>query len=201
MSTLYRCATFVALALAIVHNAAAQEQPIREPAPAPRAIVVPPFSGKTLKALELRPLGPCLTPGRVGDIAIDPKNRNIWYVAMSSGGMWKTTNRGVTWKSIFDTYGSYSIGCVTIDPKNSDVIWLGSGENQSQRSVGFGDGVYKSADGGTTWTNVALQNSEHIAKLHVDPRDSNVVYVASQGPRWSLGDDCPPRSRLLRTMR
>ncbi len=171
MPILSRRVGLVALALALAHTSTAQE-----PAPAPRLLVPAPFNTASLKALELRGIGPCITPGRIGDIAIDPKNRSVWYVAMSSGGVWKTTNRGITWKPIFDNYGSYSIGCVTVDPKNSDVVWLGTGENQSQRSVGFGDGIYKSTNGGTTWTNVGLKNSEHIAKILVDPRDSNVVY-------------------------
>ena len=108
---------------------------------------------------------------------------------MASGGLWKTTNRGVTWRPIFDQYGSYSIGCVSIDPKNSDQIWLGTGENQSQRSVGFGDGIYKSSDGGQSWAHVGLKHSEHIAKIVIDPRYSDVVYIASQGPLWKEGGD------------
>src|SRR5262245_22931100 len=186
MPSLSRRAGFLLLVLALAHASSAQEPPT---APPPRERVIPPLTTASLKALGLRGIGPCITPGRIGDIAIDPKNHSVWYVAMSSGGVWKTTNRGVSWKTIFDNTGSYSIGCVTVDPKNSDVVWVGSGENQSQRSVGFGDGVYKSTDGGNTWTNVGLKNSEHIAKIIVDPRDSDVVYVASQGPLWSPGGD------------
>jgi photosystem II stability/assembly factor-like uncharacterized protein len=134
-------------------------------------------------------LGPTNAPGRIGDIAVNPRNRSIWYVLASSGGLWKTTNRGQTFKPIFDQYGSYSLGCVTLDPHNPDVVWLGTGENQSQRSVGFGDGVYKSTDGGKTWENVGLKTSEHIARILVDPRNSDVVYVASQGPLWAPGGE------------
>ncbi|MBI4471446.1 MAG: glycosyl hydrolase [Acidobacteria bacterium] len=141
------------------------------------------------RGLEFRSLGPSLTTGRISDIAVDPRNPSIWYVAAASGGLWKTTNRGTTFQPIFDQYGSYSLGCVTIDPNAPNVIWLGTGENQSQRSVSFGDGVYKSSDGGETWKNVGLRNSEHIAKILVDPRNSNVVYVASQGPLWASGGD------------
>jgi photosystem II stability/assembly factor-like uncharacterized protein len=142
-----------------------------------------------LKKLTLRGIGPCFTPGRIGDIAIDPKSRNVWYVALASGGVWKTVNRGVSWKPIFDDQGSYSIGCVTVDAKNPQVVWVGTGENQSQRSCGFGDGVYRSEDGGATWKNVGLKNSEHIAKVLIDPRYSDVVYVAAQGPLWAPGGD------------
>ena len=178
-----------AAAAVLLLSLAALTAPGREPevAPAPR-IALPPLAD-SLKAIPLRPIGPCLTPGRVGDIAVDPKNRSIWYVAIASGGLWKTTNRGTTWTPIFDNQGSYSMGCVTVDPKNTDVVWLGTGENQSQRSVGFGDGVYKSTDGGATWANVGLKQSEHVAKILLDPRDSAVVYVAAQGPLWAPGGD------------
>ncbi len=94
--------------------------------------------------LRLRPLGPALKPGRVSDIAVHPRNRSVWYVAVGSGGLWKTANRGESWQAIFDDGGSYSLGCVAIDPVNPEIIWLGTGENNSNRSVGFGDGVYKS---------------------------------------------------------
>jgi photosystem II stability/assembly factor-like uncharacterized protein len=185
--SLWRGGAFASLALALAHTSAAQERP--EVGPPPRLLVAAPLTTASLKPLELRPLGPCITPGRVGDIAIDPKNRSVWYVAMASGGLWKTTNRGTTWTPIFDEYGSYSIGCVTIDPKNPDVVWLGTGENQSQRSVGFGDGVYKSTDGGRKWVNVGLKQSEHIGKILIDARDSDTVYVAAQGPLWKEGGD------------
>jgi photosystem II stability/assembly factor-like uncharacterized protein len=146
-------------------------------------------TAETIKDLPLRGIGPALTPGRVGDVAVDPRNRDIWYVAVASGGLWKTTDKGTTFVPVFDAYGSYSIGCVTLDPKNPEVIWLGTGENQAQRSVGYGDGVYKSTDGGKSWAHVGLKLSEHVAKILVDPRDSNVVYVASQGPLWAPGGD------------
>jgi photosystem II stability/assembly factor-like uncharacterized protein len=147
------------------------------------------LTADTLRGLELRGIGPALTTGRVSDIAIDPRYRSVWYVTVASGGVWKTVNRGTTWKPIFDQYGSYSIGCVTLDPNNPDIVWLGTGENQAQRSVGFGDGVYKSADGGATWQNTGLRTSEHIGKIVIDPRNSNVVYVAAQGPLWAPGGE------------
>ncbi|HVL10957.1 MAG TPA: hypothetical protein VM529_00225, partial [Gemmata sp.] len=184
-----RLAGFVVLALALTHAANAQQPRKAEVGPPPRVLTPAALTTAGLKGLELRAIGSCITPGRVGDIAIDPKNRNVWYVAMSSGGVWKTTNRGISWSAIFDNYGSYSIGCVAIDPKNSDVVWVGTGENQSQRSVGFGDGLYKSKDGGKTFANVGLKNSEHIAKVLIDPRDTDVVYVAAQGPLWKEGGD------------
>lgn len=139
--------------------------------------------------LRLRSIGPALMSGRVVGFAVHPQNRSRFFIAVASGGVWKTENAGVTWTPVFDNEGSYSIGCVVLDPKNPNVVWVGTGENNSQRSVGYGDGVYKSIDGGKTWSNVGLKNSEHIGKILIDPRDSDTVYVAAQGPLWGPGGD------------
>jgi photosystem II stability/assembly factor-like uncharacterized protein len=147
------------------------------------------YGEKTFTGLQLREIGPALVSGRIVDLAVDPRDQRVWYIAAASGGVWKTTNAGTTFTPIFDDQPSYSIGCVTIDPKDSLVVWVGSGENNSQRSVAMGDGVYKSIDGGKSWKNVGLEKSEHIGKIVVDPRDSNVVYVAAQGPLWAPGGD------------
>ena len=151
-------------------------------------------SAQTLTSEFVRELAPRNIPGtfssgRIADVAVDPGNRDIWYVATASGGLWKTTNHGTTFQPVFDDGESYSLGCVTVDPRNSDVVWLGTGENQAQRAIGWGDGVYKSTDAGKTWKNVGLRSSEHIAKILIDPRDSNVVFVAAQGPLFSPGGD------------
>jgi photosystem II stability/assembly factor-like uncharacterized protein len=139
--------------------------------------------------LKLRNIGPAVTGGRISDFAFNAKNPAQYFVATASGGLWKTDNAGVTWKAIADSMPSYSYGDVTMDPNNSSVIWAGTGENNSQRSVAYGDGVYKSVDGGNSWNNVGLKNSEHISEILIDPRDSDVVYAASQGPLWSKGGD------------
>ncbi|MEJ2400536.1 MAG: hypothetical protein P8Y52_03990 [Xanthomonadales bacterium] len=151
--------------------------------------VRPGMNAETFSGLEWRGIGPALMSGRIADIAVDPERRSTWYVAVGSGGVWKTENRGTTWTSVFDGQGSYSIGCVTLDPNDNDVIWVGTGENVSGRHVGYGDGVYKSLDGGATWKNMGLEASEHIGMIRVDPRDSDVVYVAAQGPLWSGGGE------------
>ena len=143
----------------------------------------------SLNAFKFRNVGPAFLSGRIADIAIHPNNENIWYVAVGSGGVWMTDNAGTTWKPIFDSQPVYSIGSVTIDPSNPSIIWVGSGENVGGRHVGYGDGVYKSADGGKSWKNMGLKKSEHISEIIVHPDDSNVVYVASQGPLWSSGGD------------
>ena len=147
------------------------------------------LTADALKGIEIRSIGPGISTGRVQDIEIDPKNPNVWYVASAFGGLWKTENRGVTFSPIFDQGGSFTLCCVVVDPKDSNVVWLGTGENTSQRSAHFGDGVYKSSDAGKTWKRVALEKSEHIGKIIIDPRNSNTVYVAAQGPLWSAGGE------------
>ncbi len=139
--------------------------------------------------LSLRSIGPAFTGGRISDIAVDPTDRSVWYAAVASGGIWKTTNAGTTWTPVFDGEGSYSIGCLAIDPHNPAVVWAGTGENNAQRSVSYGDGVYRSEDGGRSWTRMGLEKSEHIGRILIDPRDSRVVWVAAQGPLWSAGGD------------
>jgi photosystem II stability/assembly factor-like uncharacterized protein len=122
----------------------------------------PPEPPGAFREFAFRALGPDLTTGRLSDIAVDPRNPSVWYVAASAGNLWKTENRGNTWIPIFENYGSYSLGAVTVDPKDSNIVWLGTGENNNQRSVSYGDGVYKSTDAGKTWKRMGLENSEHI---------------------------------------
>lgn len=147
------------------------------------------FTSSTFSALRFRSIGPAVTSGRIADFAVNPDNNSEYYVATASGGVWKTTNRGVTFQPIFDDQGSYSIGCVSLDPNNSSVVWVGSGENNNQRSVAYGDGVYKSEDAGRTWKNMGLKNSEHISEIIVDPKNSKTIYVAAYGPVWSEGGE------------
>ena len=148
-----------------------------------------PMKAETFQGLALRGIGPALMSGRIADIAIHPRDKSTWYVAVGSGGVWKTTNAGTTWTPIFDGESSYSIGCLTIDPGNPEVVWVGSGENVSGRHVGYGDGVYKSLDGGKTWKNMGLKASEHIGKIVIDPQNTDVIYVAAEGPLWAPGGD------------
>jgi photosystem II stability/assembly factor-like uncharacterized protein len=147
------------------------------------------LEAQKLDALAFRAVGPALTSGRVADLAINPLNPDEWYVAAASGGVWKTSNHGLTFEPLFDDQGSYSIGCITLDPSNSHTVWVGTGENNNQRSVAYGDGVYKSTDGGSSWTNVGLKASEHIGMIAVHPKNSNIVWVAAYGPLWSSGGE------------
>lgn len=148
-----------------------------------------PLDKISISGLKWRNIGPALTSGRVADIAVNPDNPYEYYVATASGGVWKTINSGLTYTPVFDNQGSYSIGCVTIDPSNSNVIWIGTGENNGQRSVAYGDGVYKSLDGGNSWEHMGLKTSEHIGKIIVHPDNSDVVYVAAIGPLWKKGGE------------
>ena len=167
---------FQALCFLIVLNASAQTANSHE------------FT-EAVSGLQLRKIGPALMGGRIADIAVSPSDKSTWYIAVGSGGLWKTSNSGITWQPLFDKQKSYSIGTVTIDPNNDNVIWVGTGENVSGRHVGWGDGIYRSNDGGTTWKNMGLQKSEHIGKILIDPRDSDIVFVAAEGPLWSSGGE------------
>ncbi|MDH5345539.1 MAG: glycosyl hydrolase, partial [Gammaproteobacteria bacterium] len=149
----------------------------------------PGFNESTFAGLELRGIGPAMMSGRISDIVIHPEDPSTWYVGVGSGGIWKTTNGGTTWTTVFDDQDAYSIGCLALDPNNPEVVWVGTGENVSGRHVAYGSGVYRSRDGGTSWEQVGLGKSEHIGMIRVDPRDSNVVYVAAQGPLWSAGGE------------
>jgi photosystem II stability/assembly factor-like uncharacterized protein len=147
------------------------------------------ISEKTFSGLKFRSLGPAFTSGRIADIAIHPTNENIWYVAVGSGGVWKTINAGTTWKPLFDKEVSYSIGCVTIDPNNPATIWVGTGEDVGGRHVAYGDGVYVSHDEGMSWTNMGLKESQHIARIRIHPKNPNIIWVAAQGPLWNKGGE------------
>jgi len=175
----------ITTALLATSTAAAQRGRGGPPAPPPLA----PTADDPLAALHFRSVGPAFTSGRHADMAVDPKNPHVWYVAMAAGGLWKTTNGGLTFTPVFDNYGAYSMCCVLVDPKNSNVVWLATGENTNLRSATAGEGVFKSTDAGATWTRVGLEHSEKIGKMAIDPRNTDVVYVAAQGPLWSSGGD------------
>lgn len=147
------------------------------------------LTSSTLSGLSIRLLGPALTSGRIADFAVNPTNPSEYYVATASGGVWKTVNAGTTYEPIFDGEGSYSIGCIAMAPSNPHLLWVGTGENNAQRALGYGDGVYKSEDGGKSWKNMGLKESEHIGKIIIHPTDPNTVWVAAQGPLWRSGGE------------
>lgn len=142
-----------------------------------------------VNGLQFRSIGPAMASGRIGDFAVNPQNPFEYYVAVASGNIWKTTNNGTTFQPVFDNYNAYAIGCLAIDPNNPNIVWAGTGENNSQRALGYGNGVYKTLDGGATWTNMGLETSRQIGKILIDPRDSDVIYVAAEGSVWGSGGE------------
>ncbi len=155
------------------------------PAPAPSDTI----SASSISGLKFRNIGPAFTSGRIADFAVNPKDHSEYYVAVASGHLWKTNNSGTTWQPVFDNYGAYSTGSVAIDPNNTNVVWLGTGENNHQRAVGYGNGVWKSLDGGKSWNNMGLKESRQIGGIVIDPRNSDVVFVAAEGSPWGPGGD------------
>ncbi len=149
----------------------------------------PPPKNGAFSNLGMRNIGPAFMSGRIADVAIHPTNESIWYVGVASGGVWKTVNRGTIWEPLFDDQSVYSIGCVAINPHRPEEVWVGTGENVGGRHMSFGDGVYRSRDGGQTWTNMGLPNSEHVSKIIIHPVNPNTIWVAAQGPLWSKGGD------------
>lgn len=166
-----------------------KEKPAQEPAKPAEEEKKGGMTADTFSGLQFRSIGPSVASGRVMSFAVNPRNKFEYYVGVASGGVWKTVNDGTTWTPVFDGEGSYSIGWVTLDPNDPSIVWVGTGESNSQRSVGYGDGVYRSDDGGKSWKNMGLKKSEHIGRIVIDPRDSKVVYVAAEGPLWGSGGD------------
>lgn len=154
-----------------------------------QAVIKDTIKSGDFSGLKFRSIGPAYCSGRIADFAVNPKNNAEYFVAVASGHIWKTINAGTTWEPVFDNYGSYSIGCLAMDPENSSVIWAGTGENNHQRALGYGDGVYKSTDGGKSWKNMGLKNSRQIGMIAIDPRNTSVVYVAAEGSVWGPGEE------------
>ena len=155
----------------------------------PQEAEAPAITEDLLSGLKLRAIGPASRSGRIADVTMDPNNRSTWYMAVASGNAFKTVNRGTTWEPIFENYPVYSTSTVVVDPSNSNVVWLGTGENNGQRSVPYGNGVWQSRDAGASFEHMGLDESEHIGKIALDPRDTDTVYVAAQGPLWRAGGD------------
>lgn len=147
------------------------------------------LTSTTFSGLKFRSIGPAFTSGRIADFAVNPNNHSEYYVATASGGLWKTINNGTTWQALADTVQAYAMGVVVLDPTNPNVVWLGTGENNHQRALGYGCGVYKSTDGGQSWTLKGLKDSRQIGGIVIDPKNPNVVYVAAEGSVWGPGGD------------
>jgi photosystem II stability/assembly factor-like uncharacterized protein len=142
------------------------------------------LSDPIFKSLKPRAIGPAIMSGRITDFAVVETNPAVFYVGTAGGGVLKTVNLGNTWEFVFDRQGSSSIGDVTVDPKDPDVVWVGTGEANNRQSSSWGDGVYKSTDGGKTWTHLGLKETQHIGRIVIDPTNTDVVYVAAVGHLW-----------------
>ncbi|MBT8404843.1 MAG: glycosyl hydrolase, partial [Gemmatimonadetes bacterium] len=177
---------------ALVHLGSA---PLRAQSPAPSARSIEARGGEVglqtedLAALRWRELGPAITSGRITRFAVDPRDTDVIYTASASGGAWKTINAGTTWDPVFAHERTASLGAIALDPSNPDVVWLGTGEQNSVRSSSFGDGVYRSLDGGLTWEHRGLESSRHVGRIVVHPDDSDVVFVAAMGSLWGPGGE------------
>jgi photosystem II stability/assembly factor-like uncharacterized protein len=173
------------MTIVIVLTLAAAETPkAKDAAKKPETIGADTFAG-----LSWRSIGPALTSGRIADFAVNPRNPKQLFVGVASGHIWKTDNAGITWRPVFDNYGAYAIGCLALDPTNTNVVWAGTGENNHQRALGYGDGVYKSVDGGKSWTNMGLKESRQIGMILINPKNPDTVYVAAEGSVWGPGGD------------
>ena len=149
-----------------------------------------------VSTLSFRSIGPAVMSGRIVDIAVASSHNarggslgTVFYIAAASGGVWKTTNGGMSWEVVFDTEGPGSVGAVEVAPSNSEIVWVGTGEDNNQRSSSYGDGVYKSIDGGKTWSHMGLRGSQHVGRIRVHPHDANTVLVAAVGPMWAAGGE------------
>ena len=139
--------------------------------------------------LEYRSIGPAIMGGRIADVEGVPGDANVVYVASASGGLWKTTNGGVTWKPIFERQGTISLGDIALAPSNPEVIWVGTGESNVRNSVSFGDGVYKSTDGGKTWQHMGLKDTERISAIAIHPQNPDIVYVGALGHAFGPNEE------------
>src|SRR5271155_5638040 len=148
------------------------------------------FDSDTISGLGARNIGSATMSGRIAALAaVKEDGRLTVYIGAASGGVWKSTNGGTTYKPVFDKKTAQSIGAITIDPQNPKTIWVGTGESWTRNSVSIGDGIYKSVDGGDNWANMGLPNSERISKIIVDPKDGNTVYACVPGKLWSDSED------------
>ena len=137
-----------------------------------------------IASLKLREIGPAVMGGRVDSIAVVENNPKIAYVGLASGGVWKTTNAFTTWEPVFDKEAVSSIGAVAVAPSDPSIVWAGTGEANTRQSASWGNGVYRSLDAGKTWQHMGLDDTHHIGRIVINPRDPNIVYVAAQGHLW-----------------
>ena len=182
-------AALACLVVLCLASAAAAQQPTPTPTPTPEQPEDATTETKSFERLEWRNIGPANMGGRVADIEGVAGRPEVVYVATASGGLFKTTNGGVRWTPLFERQGTLSIGDIALEPGNPEVVWLGAGESAVRNSVSFGDGVYKSTDGGKTWQHMGLRDTLHISKVLVHPRNPDVVYVGAQGHAYGPNEE------------
>ncbi|MGB6624333.1 MAG: hypothetical protein WBE43_06065, partial [Candidatus Acidiferrales bacterium] len=134
--------------------------------------------------LKMRAIGPAIMGGRIDDIAVDPSDHETIYLGAAAGGVWKTTDGGMSWTSTWDSEPNPSIGALAVAPSNPSTVWVGTGEANNRQSASWGDGVYKSTDAGKTWTHMGLDDTQAIGRIVIDPTNADVVYVAALGHLW-----------------
>ncbi|GAC1388544.1 MAG: hypothetical protein NVSMB31_02680 [Vulcanimicrobiaceae bacterium] len=154
------------------------------PSPSPSETAVPPCG-----YMPWREVGPSLPGGRVTSVAGSATNPNLYYIGAAGGGVWKSTDGAESWNAVFEKQAVSAIGAVAIDPKNNEIVWVGTGESNPRNDVSYGDGVYKTTDGGKTWANVGLPNSRHISRILIDPNNTNHVLVGVLGDVYGDSED------------
>ncbi|MBT4188893.1 MAG: glycosyl hydrolase, partial [Gemmatimonadales bacterium] len=155
----------------------------------PVAVSAQAIATDDMRALEARSIGPAATGGRIHDVEALPSDPSTMFVAAASGGLWRTTNRGQTWTNVFDTMAVSTFGDVDISRSNNDVIYVGTGEQQNRQSTSYGNGVYKTTDGGDSWTHLGLAETRHIGRVRVHPSNPDIAYVAAMGNLWAPSED------------
>jgi photosystem II stability/assembly factor-like uncharacterized protein len=175
--TLLRAAVASVLALAVQFPASTR------PVFAQKA-ASPALRSETLAGLKLRNIGPANMSGRVVDLEVLETDPHVWYVASATGGVWKTTNNGVTWEPQFQDQGTHSIGDIAVHQMDTSIVWVGTGERANRQSNSWGDGVYKSSDGGRSWRHMGLKETHHVGRIRLHPQNPNIVYVAGMGHLW-----------------